>query len=44
MNYVEEYILKLDTTNFQNLKFKDYYLNNSKYMRIIDYKDIKKKL
>ena len=37
-------ILKLDTTNFQNLKFKDYYLNNSKYMRIIDYEDIKKKL
>ena len=30
-------ILKLNINNFKNLKFKDYYYNNSEYMNIISY-------
>ena len=33
-------ILKNVAKNFQNLKYEDYYVNNSKYMRIIDYDDL----
>ena len=33
-------ILKLDIPNYKNLKFKDYFYNYKKYMRIIEYDDL----
>ncbi|WP_440651430.1 class I SAM-dependent methyltransferase [Candidatus Pelagibacter sp. HIMB1495] len=33
-------ILKLDTSNFQNLKFRDYYKKHHVFMRVIEYKKL----
>jgi hypothetical protein len=33
-------ILNLNIDNFKNLKFKDFYYNYKKYMRLVDYENI----
>ena len=34
--------LKINSTNFKNLKFSDYYNNHNAYMNLVEYKDLEK--